>query len=407
MLYLAKLGELTLKGANRALFEKRLKENARTMLHGSKIQVALRSGRLYVSTDDGIGIGKIDDEDASAEIAEKIEIVLSHLIGITGWARAQVCEKSIEAIQRAAYTEALDAKQSGAKTFKIEARRGDKGFPLNSYAIASLAPLLICNENLLAVDVHHPDCTISVEVREKCFVYHNAKKACRGLPVGTGGKGVLLLSGGIDSPVAAYRMFRRGMKLDFLYFHAYPYTSDEAKEKVISLARILSLFGVSCHLNIVHFTDVQMRIKETLALHNADAFSTILLRYCMMKCANLLAQRTGAQCIVSGESLGQVASQTLENMAVTESASDFPLIRPLVGMDKEEIIETAQFIGTYETSILPYADCCSLFAPDHPALRATVAEVTALYTKLDAAPLIQAAFDAREIGAHPCACSFA
>jgi thiamine biosynthesis protein ThiI len=381
--YLAKLGELTLKGLNRKLFEKRLVLNARSALEGTAATVRLCAGRLYVTA------GSSGTDDSSG----KIEFALSHLIGITGWAKTAVCDKSIDAIHQTAYEQALLAKAAGAKTFKIETRRGDKSFPLNSYQVCCEAPSRIVGENLLAVDVHHPDVTINVEIREVCYVYTNAHKGCRGLPVGTSNKGLLLLSGGIDSPVAGYRMLRRGMKIDCVYFHASPYTSEEAKKKVEDIAAILGAYGVGTHLNTIPFTDVQMRIKERAPL----PFTTLLLRMCMIKAANLLAERIGVQCLITGESLGQVASQTIENLAVTESASRYPLLRPLVGMDKEEIIETAIAIDTYNISILPYEDCCVLFSPPHPVLHAEIPEVAALYDNLEIDGLIQEAFDAREI----------
>jgi thiamine biosynthesis protein ThiI len=377
--YLAKLGELTLKGLNRKLFEKCLIRNARSLLEGTMAVVALRSGRLYV--------------EGTEKDSDKIEFALAHLIGITGWAKTAVCDKNIDAIRLTAYEQALSAKKKGAKTFKIETRREDKSFPLNSYQICCEVPSRIVDENLLAVDVHHPDVTVHIEVRDKCFVYTDAQKGCRGLPVGTSGKGLLMLSGGIDSPVAGYRMLRRGLKLDCVYFHASPYTSEEAKKKVEGIAAILGAYGVGTHLNTIPFTDVEMRIKERSPL----PFTTLLLRVCMVKAANLLIDRCGAQCLITGESLGQVASQTIENLAVTESISRYPLLRPLVGMDKEEIIETANAIQTYPISILPYEDCCVLFSPPHPVLHADIAETAALYEKLEIDGLIQKAFDAREV----------
>ena len=203
----------------------------------------------------------------------------------------------------------------------------------------------------------------------------------------------MLLSGGLDSPVAGYRMMRRGMKVECVYFHAYPYTSQEAQKKVEDLAQIIAMYGVDTHINVIPFTQVQMRIKQRAP----QAFTTLLLRMCMMKAASILADRIKADCIISGESLGQVASQTIQNMAVTESAGSYPLLRPLVGMDKEEIVETAKYIGTYETSILPYEDCCVLFSPRHPVLRASLEEAHSLYNKLEADELIQEAYDKREI----------
>ena len=388
--YLVKLGELTLKGSNIKEFEKRLVHNAQNYLESVKAKIQLRAGRMYI--------------DCPTESCEAVEYTLQHLIGITGWAKTQVCEKNIEAMRKATLIEALRAKELGAKTFKIEARRSEKSFPLNSYQICAEAAADVYDQGILDVDVHNPDVTIRIEVRERCFVYSDANKGCRGLPVGTGGKGLLLLSGGLDSPVAGYRMMRRGMKVECVYFHAYPYTSAEAQKKVEDLAQIIAQYGVDTHINIIPFTEVQMRIKERCrdiqtSKGPADSYATLLLRMCMMKAASLLAQFIHAQCLITGESLGQVASQTVENMEVTESMCSLPLLRPLVGLDKEEIVETAKFIGTHETSILPYEDCCVLFSPKHPVLRANLEEAHAIYKKLEVDELIQKAFENREIKA--------
>lgn len=376
--YLAKLGELTLKGSNLKEFENRLTANVKLYLESVKATVRLRAGRLYI--------------EGPEESCAAIEFTLQHLIGITGWARTTVCEKDIMAIRKAVYQEAIAAKEGGAKSFKIESRRADKNFPMNSYQISCEAATDVFDQGLLEVQLQNPDVIIRVEVREKVFVYCDRNKGCRGLPVGTGGHGLLLLSGGLDSPVAGYRMMRRGMKVDCVYFHAYPYTSAEAQQKVEDLAKIIARYGVDTHINIIPFTEVQMRIRQRAP----ENFSTLLLRMCMMRAATLLADRIKAHCLISGESLGQVASQTVQNMAVTASASPYPLLRPLVGLDKEEIVETAKAIGTYETSILPYEDCCVLFSPKHPVLRASVEEAQRLYQELDAEELIQAAFDKRE-----------
>ncbi|MGI5076207.1 tRNA uracil 4-sulfurtransferase ThiI [Treponema maltophilum] len=384
--YLVKLGELTLKGTNIRLFEKALRANIKSYLTKTEAKVSLYANRMYI--------------EAPESFSAQIEYALKHVIGIAGWAKADICEKNIESIKKAVYKKALEAKQNGAASFKLEARRSDKQFPLNSYEICREGASDVYDENLLKVDVHNPDATIYIEVRDRCFVYANPHKANRGLPVGTGGKALLLLSGGIDSPVAGYRMMRRGMSVDCVYFHAYPYTSDEAKKKVEDLAAILAQYGMRLVMHIVSFTEVQMRIKQK----GPENWSTMLLRMCMMKAASIIAKETRAACLISGESLGQVASQTIENLRVTESAGSFPLLRPLIGMDKEEIIETAIKIGTYETSILPYEDCCVLFAPQHPVLRAGIKEAHELYENLECGPLIEKAVQEREVKiftAHP------
>lgn len=377
---MAKLGELTLKGSNIKQFEKKLLQNARSYFKDNdEIKISLRAGRMYFTA----------EESHCAEI----EFCLEHLVGITGWAKTLVVEKDIEAIKNAAYDLCVQAAKNGAKTFKCDSRRADKSFPLDSYAISRAAAARVHDEKLLAVDVRKPDVTVFIEVREKVFMYTDSQKGARGLPVGVSGHGLLLLSGGIDSPVAGWRMMRRGMKIDAVYFHSYPYTSDEAQKKVEDLAATISAYGVSVHLHIVGFTQAQMQIKKS----SPESWSTLLLRMCMMSVANKIAERIGAQCIVTGESLGQVASQTIENMAVTEMMAAYPLIRPLVGMDKEEIIADAVRIGTYDTSILPYEDCCVLFSPKHPVLRADKDEAKKIYDAMQIEPLLEEAFEKREI----------
>ncbi len=378
--YLAKLGELTLKGANIKRFEKQLLQNARLYFEKTDdVKIVLRAGRMYLTADE--------------PLSEKIEFCLEHLVGITGWAKTMVVEKTIDAIKDAAYELCVQAAKNGAKTFKCDSRRADKTFPLDSYTISKQAAARVYDEKILAVDVHRPDVTVFIEVREKVFVYTDSKKGIRGLPVGVSGSGLLLLSGGIDSPVAGWRMMRRGMKVDAVYFHSYPYTSEEAQKKVEDLAARVSRYGISVHLHIVNFTQAQMQIKKS----SPEAWSTLLLRMCMMTVANKIAARIGAQALITGESLGQVASQTVENMAVTEMMAAYPLLRPLVGMDKEEIIADALRIGTYETSILPYEDCCVLFSPKHPVLTADKDEAKKIYDAMEIEPLLQEAFETRAI----------
>ena len=384
MTYLGKIGELTLKGSNIHTFEKLLLKNTKEYLKDTGAKVSLNAGRLYI--------------DCEEKDSEQVEFTLRHLIGITGWAQTKTSEKTIEDIQKTVLETAKEAVQKGAKSFKIEAKRGDKKFPLNSYEIACQGASLVYDSGLMEVNVHNPDVIIYVEVRERCFIYSVAEKSCRGLPVGCSNKGLLLLSGGLDSPVAGYRMMRRGMKIECCYFHSYPYTSIEAQQKVEELARTLSAYGIQTYLNIIPFTDVQMKIKEKAP----EEWSTLMLRVCMMKAANMLAFRVHADCIVTGESLGQVASQTLENMNVTEHFAEYPLLRPLVGMDKEEIMADAHFIGTYDTSILPYEDCCVLFSPRHPILRGRIEDAEKIFVSLEADELIKTAFENRQIKKFVC-----
>ena len=384
MTYLGKIGELTLKGSNIHTFEKLLLKNTKEYLKDTGAKVSLHAGRLYI--------------DCEEKDSEQVEFTLRHLIGITGWAQTKTSEKTIEDIQKTVLETAKEAVQKGAKSFKIEAKRGDKKFPLNSYEIACQGASLVYDSGLMEVNVHNPDVIIYVEVRERCFIYSVAEKSCRGLPVGCSNKGLLLLSGGLDSPVAGYRMMRRGMKIECCYFHSYPYTSIEAQQKVEELARTLSAYGIQTYLNIIPFTDVQMKIKEKAP----EEWSTLMLRVCMMKAANMLAFRVHADCIVTGESLGQVASQTLENMNVTEHFAEYPLLRPLAGMDKEEIMADAHFIGTYDTSILPYEDGCVLFSPRHPILRGRIEDAEKIFASLEADELIKTAFENRQIKKFVC-----
>ncbi len=377
--YLGKIGELSLKGSNIKTFERLLITNVKYYLESVEAKVSLRAGRLYIECEDNAG--------------EAVEFTLQHLIGITGWARAYICEKNIEDIQKEVLREACEAKKAGAKTFKVTAKRSDKSFIYDSYGIMREAPALVVEQNILDVDVHNPDVTITVEVREKCYVYSDRNTGCRGLPVGSSGKGLLLLSGGIDSPVAGYRMMRRGMKVECIYFHSYPYTSQEAQEKVEKLCEIIAGYGLTTYINIIPFTDVQMQIKKK----SPEEYTTLMLRMCMMKCACMLAQRVNADALITGESLGQVASQTIQNMEVTESMCTYPLLRPCVGLDKEEIVETARQIGTFETSILPYEDCCVLFSPRHPKLKADVKEAHEIYDSLEVENLIKTAYENRVI----------
>ena len=377
--YLVKPGELTLKGGNRKEFENTLRRNLAAMLRGSGAQVVVKSGRYYVYCPEGM--------------EQKVEEALARLIGISGWAKTRTAEKNQDAIIAACVEEAKLLFAGGIKTFKIEARRTDKSFPVDSYQIRCLAGDAVRKEVPgLTVDVHKPSGTIEVEIREKAYIYGNANEGRRGLPVGTAGRGMLLLSGGIDSPVAGYMMASRGMSLDAVYFHAHPYTSDEARKKTVKIAEILGLYTLGIRLFITGFTPVQIRIKERAP----EAWRTVLLRMAMMDCAEKLALRRGDKCLISGESLSQVASQTIENISCTQSRVKLPVLRPLIGMNKESIIALAEDIGTYETSILPFQDCCVLFSPPHPILRGDPLEAGKLYEDLELSSLIEEALEKSE-----------
>ena len=372
--YLVKIGEILLKLGNRQEFEDRLRSQLNHRLSFFPHKVERFPGRYFVSVPE--------------EYAADAEFVLSRTPGVNGYARARKVEKTVDAVMAAAIEVARECLAAGKRTFKAESRRSDKSFPMGSFELSAAIGAAVLDAFPEAkVDIHHPEFTINVEVRERAYVFADPEPGLRGLPVGSGGKGLLLLSGGIDSPVAGYQMTRRGLDLDALYFHAYPYTSQEAQDKVIALARILAGYSGGMRLWTVPFTETQMQIKKLAR----EDLSTVMMRAAMMSVAHRLAERIGANCIVTGESLGQVASQTAENMRFTGSLTDFPVLRPLVGTDKEETVSIARRIGTFETSILPYEDCCVLFSPKHPLLRANLERETEAYRALGLDPFLDAA----------------
>jgi thiamine biosynthesis protein ThiI len=378
--YLLKLGELTLKGGNRRSFERILKQNLLSRLRGTAVQVETSNGRFFVRCE--------------SPAHGLVENALARLFGITGWAKARLIEKTPESLIRGCVEEARELYEKGIRTFKIEARRTDKRFPLDSYQICRVCGAAVCDAlEGLAVDVHNPQGRIEVEIREKGYVYASAQKGLRGLPVGTAGRGLLLLSGGIDSPVAGYLMASRGMRIDGLYFHAYPYTPEEAREKVVRLGEIVGAYALGIRLYILSFTEIQRRIQEKAP----EPWFTVLLRRAMMECAETLGRYVGAKCLITGESLSQVASQTIENITCTESRIGLPVLRPLIGLDKEGIIGLSKRIGAYDVSILPYQDCCVLFSPPHPVLRGDPEEASRLYEALELDGLIEQALRERQI----------
>ncbi|WP_461255232.1 tRNA uracil 4-sulfurtransferase ThiI [Treponema sp. R80B11-R83G3] len=379
--WLLKPAERSRKGDNKKSFEGALKHNIKQLLsEAGGIKLRFTAGRYYIQ--------------APEEKSQEIENVLSHLIGISGWAKITTCEKTPAAVLAACVEEGKKLFQRGVKTFKIDARRTDKSFPFTSYELCCNAGAAVTNAfNDMKVDIHAPDDIIKIEIREKALIYSGGKKGLGGLPVGTAGRGMLLLSGGIDSPVAGFMMSARGMTIDAIHFHSYPYTSLEAKQKVIDLAKITGAYCMGINLYILNFTKAQMRIKERAPVQ----WTTILLRMAMMEAAQKAAQKTKCKCLITGESLSQVASQTIENLTCTQSRIKLPVIRPLIGFSKEEIIKKARQIGTFEISIQPYQDCCTLFSPPHPVLHGDVTEANALYEKLELEELIDEALDNYEL----------
>jgi thiamine biosynthesis protein ThiI len=364
--YLLKLGELYLKGGNREDFVHVLCRNLARMVKGTGAQLNARNGRFFVNCPNG------------AE--EAVEEALGRLFGITGWARARKLGKTVDAVMAACVDEARAAWEAGARTFRIEARRVDKSFPLGSQAVCVAAGSAVLEAIPgFKAKMTGADAVINVEIRENAYVYGAEHAGLRGLPVGTAGRGMLLLSGGIDSPVAGFLMAGRGMRFDAVYFHAPPYTGDDALRKVERLAAIVGRYAIDVRLHAVPFTEIERRIQN----HAPVEWNTVLLRMAMMEAAEMIARRRKCKCLITGESLSQVASQTVENIACTGSVVTLPVLRPLIGMDKEAITRIAEKIGTYPVSILPYQDCCVLFSPEHPVLRGNPAEAQRLYRQLE------------------------
>ena len=380
---LLKLGELVLKGLNRHNFEEQLMSNARRRLQhcGGKFKVTTKQSITYIEP-----VEDSCDMDAAFEAMKKV-------FGAAGVCRCRACEKEKEAML-AAVRDFLGPQLNGAKTFKVECKRSDKTFPLNSIQLAQyLGGELDDAYPHLTADMHHPDLTVYVEVRDDAaFIHGAAEPGAGGLPVGMAGRAVSLLSGGIDSPVASWMMAKRGLSLEMVHFFSYPYTSEEAKQKVLDLARILTPWTGRLVVHVVPFTAIQEQLRRACP----EELFTILMRRFMMRISAEVARRTGAGALVTGESLGQVASQTMEAMQCTGAVTGLPIFRPVVGMDKEEIVRISRKIGAFETSILPYEDCCTVFTPKHPRLKPTLSECQAAEEKLDVESMVKAAVDGIE-----------
>ena len=357
---LAYQGEMSLKGLNRATFESVLLKTMRRRLKSlGNFKIYKAQSTMYA-------------EPAGDEDIDAAEERIGKIFGIAAISRAAVCPKDFAVIADTA-KEYLCGALRAAKTFKVSAKRSDKTFPMDSMEIArELGGVLLSAYPRLKVDVHHPDVNVTVEIRDFAAYVHGGKKpGAGGLPVSTSGKAALMLSGGIDSPVAAYRMAKRGLALDHIHFASPPYTSERAKLKVKALAQKITPYTGSSNLFVVPYTKPQEYIRDNAP----DVLFTVLMRRSMMRIANRIATRQGCEALITGESLAQVASQTVKALQCTDAAQDLPILRPLIGMDKTEIIETSRHIGTYETSILPYEDCCTIFTPPHPKIRPELAEI--------------------------------
>lgn len=371
--------EIHLKGNNRGFFERVFAENMEKALKGVKHVIKKQSGRYVI-------------EDFADSETEYIENKIKKVFGVHTLSIALKVNTSLDEIFEA--VKAFDPKTG---TFKIETHRADKTFPLNSMQIgAEMGGRLLDFNHNLRVDVHNPKTIIGIDLRENgtTLVFSDMTEGVGGMPVGTAGKGMLLISGGIDSPVAGYMMAKRGMKIECIHFHSYPYTNMQAKEKVEELAGVLGEYSCGTTLNVVKVTHIQEEIHKKC---NGDFMVTLLRRF-MMRIAERLAKKCGAQCLITGESLGQVASQTIEGMTSSGSVvQDLPILRPLCGFDKNEIIARSRSMGAYDISIRPYEDCCTVFLPKHPVIHPKISDVLEEESKLDIEGLISEAISTLEV----------
>ena len=381
-MFLLKLGEIVLKGANRRTFEETLKKNVRrTVSHFGAFKVYIMQSTVYVEP-------QADDCDLDGAWE-----ACGHVFGVSSMCRCRACEKNLDAIYQAV-VDYLGDELSVQKSFKVESKRSDKSLPLNSIQISQeIGGRLAEAFPQVAVDVHTPAYVVNVEVRDfAAYIHGPAVPGAGGLPTGTGGRAAVLLSGGIDSPVAGYMIAKRGVELECIHFFSYPYTSERAKEKVLELAKLMTRYCGRMTVDVVGFTEIQEAIRD----HCREEYFTIIMRRFMMRISEAIARDHGAKCLVTGENLGQVASQTMDAMAVTGAVVHMPIFHPLIGMDKEEIVTIARKIGTLDTSILPYEDCCTVFTPKHPKTKPSLGPVEAEEAKLDVEGLIARAIENTE-----------
>ena len=380
---LCKLGEIVLKGLNRHSFEMKLMSNIRrrTQRYG-KFKIYSRQSTIYVEP-----VEETCDLDAAYDACKKV-------FGIIAIARAVPCAKEKEAIFNTA-KEYLAPVLLAAKSFKVESKRSDKSFPMGSIQLSQwVGGALHDAFPHLTVDVHTPELTVYLEVREDAaYVHGPAEAAAGGLPIGMGGHAVSLLSGGIDSPVSSYMIAKRGVQLELLHFASPPYTSEQAREKVLQLAQELTVWCGRLTVHVVPFTEIQEEIRRKCP---EDHFTLIMRRF-MMRLGDRLAHELACKAIVTGESLGQVASQTIQALVVSDDVATLPVLRPLIGMDKEEIVRIARHVGTFDTSILPYEDCCTVFTPRHPKTKPNLEEVREYEAALDIDALCDKALAGREM----------
>ena len=375
-LLLVKYGEIYLKGNNRPYFMKALVDRVKQAVKDMNCRVWLHDARIFV--------------EGAADMQECIKRV-TRVFGVHSVCPARCLDKDdFEQICR----NAADMMQGKTGTFKVDSRRSDKTYPMTSPELnAAIGGYILDHVPGLTVDVKTPRIRMNVEIRDEVYLYNEVIMAVGGMPVGTGGKACLLLSGGIDSPVAGYMIAKRGVELTAVHYFSYPYTGEQAKQKVLDLAKILSTYCCGIRVYVVPFTEIQMQIHEKCH----EEYTTLIMRRYMMRIANAVAHRTGSQGLVTGESIGQVASQTMSALQCTDAIADMPVFRPLIGFDKSEIIEIAEKIGTFETSSLPFEDCCTVFTPRHPATHPRMDIILEGESRLDTEALINDALDHMEV----------
>ena len=375
---LCKFGEVVLKGANRQTFESQLIKELRRRAspHGS-FKIYFKQSTVYVEP-----LDDTCDMDGMYEAAKKV-------FGIVGVNRAAVCEKNMDSIMALA-REYLPEKLAGKRTFKVDAKRSDKRFPLKSPEISrEIGGVILSTVRGIKVDVHNPQVTVTVEVRDdNAYIRAGQEPGAGGLPLRSAGRGLLLLSGGIDSPVAGCMMAKRGMEIEALHFESFPYTSERAKEKVMQLAQEMCEFCSKIHVHVISLTHIQEELRDNCQ----EDYFTILLRIFMMRLAERCARNYKCHALITGESLGQVASQTLAAIGVTDSVVNMPVFRPCIGLDKNEIIIQARHYGTFDTSILPFEDCCTVFTPRHPKTQPKIEDVMRELEKVDVDALLEEAY---------------
>ena len=381
-IFLLKLGEIVLKGANKRQFEDKLRQNVRRRMRPfGNFDVYLMQSTIYVEP---------MDDDADVDGAWD---ACGTIFGLVSLCRCRSCEKDLDCIFQT-IEEYLGDELDAAESFKVESKRSDKRFPLTSIGISqTIGGCLAEAHPDCRVDVHNPAYIVYVEVRDlAAYVHGPAVPGAGGLPTGVGGRAMCLLSGGIDSPVAAYMMAKRGVEIECVHFFSYPYTSELAKNKVLELARLVTRYCGRMTVNVVSFTQIQEAIRDNCP----EEFFTLIMRRFMMEISERIGKEHGCEALITGENLGQVASQTMQAMAVTGAVVDVPIFMPLVGMDKEEIVTIARKIGTMQTAILPYEDCCTVFTPKHPKTKPTLNQLIQAEKNLDREALIQQAIENTE-----------